>query len=254
MRQFGLIAVLCGLVAGPVLGSSAFTDNFATGVSGASWEVMPGNSFYTILNGDNAHVMGGAGDQSAKQVDADPYIYYMRTKSGAISANAIAAGEKEMLTVYMWDDAQFVSGHPTNQPVAAGVMLSTADGSDFFQVSVNSGAAGGYGYYNWRTSAQGTFSTGVARTQGWHKVQIEVLPYTGTNDVNFYIDDVLVKSGNRKSAAASSSFDQVRLGISVKTYAPFWYDNVNLSVVPEPASLLLVGFAACGLALRRRHA
>jgi hypothetical protein len=253
MAQIRLTVLICGLLAGSTFGANLFTETFPTGVSSGTWEVMPGNIYYTIPTGDNAHVMGGAGDQSAKQVDADPYIYYMRSKSGAMTGSAIPAGQKEVLTVYMWDDDAFHNGHPTNQPVSAGVMLAsyTAGASDFFQISVNSGAAGGYSTYNWRTQSQGTFSTGVARSAGWHKFQIEVLPYTGSGDVKFYIDDVLAGTGNRNSVSSGAAFDQVRLGLSVKTYAPFWYDNVDVSMVPEPASIALLLLGGCAL-LRRR--
>src|SRR5262245_20402072 len=225
------------LIVVPAFATAAvFTDNFDSGVSGSVWEPVPGTNIQ-ILVGDNAHAFG---TQSAKQVDADPFIYYMRNKAGSISTTAVGAGQKEVLTVYMWDDDQFHNGHPTNQPVGAGVMLATTDLGDFYQININFGIAGGYSTYNWRTSGQGTFSTGVARSQGWHNFQIEVLPYTGTNDVKFYIDDALVGTGNRKAAQANSAFDQIRLGISFKTYAPFWYDNVDLSMVPEPISLFLL--------------
>jgi hypothetical protein len=253
MARITLTGLICGLLAGSTLGATLFTETFPTGVSGSTWEVMTGNQYYTIPVGDSAHVMGGAGDQSAKQVDADPYIYYMRSKSGVISTGSVGAGQKEVLTVYMWDDDQFHNGHPTGQPVSAGVMLASWGASDFFQISINSTSGpGGYGYYNWRTQLQGTFSTGVARSQGWHKFQIEVLPYTGSGDVKFYIDDVLAGTGNRNSASSGASFDQIRIGLSVKTYAPFWYDNVDLSMIPEPASILLLGLGLCGLRRRRR--
>ena len=64
------------------------------------------------------------------------------------------------------------------------------------------------------------------------------------------IDDQLAHSGNRKS---DQDLSQIRLGISLKTPgSPFWYDDVNLSMVPEPASLVLLGLGAC--LIRRRRA
>ena len=55
-------------------------------------------------------------------------------------------------------------------------------------------------------------------------------------DAKFYIDDTLAANGERKGNFA---LDSIRLGISVKTPAsPFWYDDVDLTVVPEPASVL----------------
>ena len=52
----------------PALAQTLFTDNFDTGVSGASWQVMVNNANYQILVGDNAHAFGTG---SAKQVQAN---------------------------------------------------------------------------------------------------------------------------------------------------------------------------------------
>lgn len=229
----------------PACAGSIFSDNFDAGVNGSVWEANPAANTY-ILVGDNAHAFGA---QSAKQVQADPFIYYMRTKVGAFPAPAsIGAGLQEILTTWMWDD-NVQSGAQT----MAGVMLANSALTDFYQLQVNSTKS--WTNYCWRTSQDGTFVTSVARSAGWHEFQIVANPYTGSptsGQVKFYIDGVLAAQGSRKG---NYTLDQVRLGISLKTPGSnFWYDNVDVSVVPEPSPLLALGAGFTGLMtlLRRR--
>lgn len=245
MKMYLFLAALLAVsvIAGPACAGTIFSDNFESGVSGSTWEVYPGNVNYQILIGDNAHAIGNG---SAKQVDADPAIYYMRTKSGAFtSPGLLTTGQKEILTTWMFDDNTQRAG------VMAGVMLANFGGLDFYQISVNSTYS--QTNYCWRTSKDSTNVSGIARSQGWHKLQIEVNPYTNNpGDVKFYIDGALASGTGQRTG--DNALDSVRLGISVKTNYPFWYDDVNLSVVPEPASILglltgLIGLA--GIAKRR---
>lgn len=243
---FACAALLLSVTA-PALAQTLFTDDFESGVSGTSWQVMVPNPQYQILYADGSHAFGTL---AARQEQANPFPYYMRTIAGSHPTAGILAGsQKEVFKTYMWDDLNDLNG--SGGQLAAGVMLSsvssgTGAADDFYQININSGAAGGFTQYNWRTAVNGTFSTGVARTQGWHLFEIDVNPYTGgNNDVQFYIDNALVGSGARKvGGGAGDVMDEIRLGISIYSQgSAFWYDNVSLSVVPEPASglLLLLG-------------
>jgi hypothetical protein len=241
MRKF--VALFCAALfvvsfaAVPAGAATIFSDNFESGVSGSVWEAVPGGN---LLVGDNAHALG---TQSAKQVNADPFIYNMRTILGAIpNPGPIVGGTKEVASVMFWDD---LNTSPT--PFGGTIMLAKDGLSDFYQLGVNSAVS--ISNYYMRTSTEGNLATGVARTQGWHELRIEALPYTGNfGDVLFYIDNNLVSNpatfGKRK-VNTGSGFDlnEIRLGLSVKTPgSAFWYDNVSLHIVPEPVSIGLLGF------------
>jgi hypothetical protein len=72
----------------------------------------------------------------------------------------------------------------------------------------------------------------------------------GINDVEFYIDNVLVGTGNRRpNTGTGFNLDEIRLGLSVRTPdSSFWFDNVSLDMVPEPTSVLLFGTGCLALA------
>jgi hypothetical protein len=232
------------------VGSTIFSDNFDAGVSGSVWEAVPATNTF-ILVGDSAHKFGA---QSAKQVNADPFIYNMRTILGAIpNPGPITAGNKEVASVMFWDD---LNTSPT--PFGGTIMLAKDGLSDFYQLGVNSAVS--VNNYYMRTLNDGNLASSVVRTQGWHELRIEVGPYTGNfGDVLFYIDNNLVSNpatfGKRK-ANTGSGFDlnEIRLGLSVKTPgSAFWYDNVSLDVVPEPTSIGLLGIGLVAIPSWRRR-
>jgi len=255
--------ILAGFCAALAIGSilplsaiaaPAFSDDFESGVNSSRW--VPVNAGNSPLVGDSAHTFGS---HSAKQVnaftDGVSDVYYMKTTTSAINTiGTIAPGTKEVAKTMFWDDnVRNDASQDGSTDIRGALMLAGDRGStDFYQLGVNSTVT--VNDYFWRTQAQGNFDTGIARTQGWHELRIEVSPYTGSGDVKFFIDNAPAGTGNRRTAGPVD-MNELRLGISIRTPdAPFWFDNVSLDVVPEPntACMTLVALTFAGAALRRR--
>ncbi|MBI2824908.1 MAG: hypothetical protein HYX69_09510 [Planctomycetia bacterium] len=248
-RYLGSCATLLWLAACvPAMGATLFSDNFDSGVSGANWTLVTAGQ--NLLQGDSAHFFG---TQSAKQVNAfgngTNDVYYMRTQPGTIvTGGGIGPGQKEIAAVQFWDDNIRTDQNGDSSINLGGtIMLANNALSDFYQLGVNSAVS--VNNYYMRTSLGGNVATGVARTQGWHELRIEALPYTGSGDVQFYIDNVLVGSGNRRPNTGSGfDLNEIRLGLSIRTPdSPFWFDNASVSMVPEPSSIVLITLALVGL-------
>jgi hypothetical protein len=252
--EFFCAALTVSLVSSvPAVAVTLFSDNFESGVSGSNWALV--NAGQSLLDGDT----GGhhLGNESAKQVNAFTNgvsdVYYMKTTTTALpTAGTIAPGTVEIAKVQFWDENIRSEQSGDNSLDIRGALMLAGDhaATDFYQLGVNSSVS--VNDYFWRTAAQGSFDTGIARTQGWHELRIDALPYTGANDVKFYIDGVLAATGNRR-AAGPVDMNEIRLGISIRTPdSPFWFDNVSLDMVPEPTSVLLFGTGCFALAGGRR--
>lgn len=254
--SFVCAAIAALLFVSQSIAATLFSDDFETGVSSSTWTqvAVPGQS---LLQGDTGgHHLGA---QSAKQVnafvDGVVDVYYMRNKPGTVSVGIVPSGQREIATVQFWDEnIRTDTSQDGTTSLGGAIMLANSGGSDFYQMGVNSAVS--LSNYYVRTSLGGNVATSVARTQGWHELRIEALPYTGANDVEFYIDNALVGTGNRRpGAGAGFVLDEVRLGLSVRTPdSPFWFDNVSLALVPEPGCLAALSMAliGCGCSRWRR--
>ena len=101
------IGLFLAAAAPALMAANVFFDNFDSGVSGGTWAAVSGANIQ-ILVGDNAHTYGGSA-QSAKQVNADPFIYYMRTINGW-NAGTVQAGQAIVADVKFWDDGTPYNG------------------------------------------------------------------------------------------------------------------------------------------------
>jgi hypothetical protein len=251
--------IVCSISSIPAMAVSIFSDNFESGVNSSStWAVVTAGQ--SLLDGDT----GGhhLGNQSAKQVNAFTNgvtdVYYMKTQTGAFTnPGPVAAGTREIATVQFWDEnIRTDQSGDSAIDIKGGLMLAGDHAStDFYQIGVNSPTS--VTNYFVRTQAEGLVATSVARTQGWHELRIEVYPWTGgVGDVQFYIDGANVNPagfGKRRTLGAVD-MNEIRLGLSARTPdSPFWFDNVSLDVVPEPASigLLVIGCLAIPSCCRR---
>ncbi len=88
------------------------------------------------------------------------------------------------------------------------------------------------------------------RSAGWHKLAIEVLPYTGSNDLNFYVDGVLKKTASQPSSAANSTVRRTYLGFNYKTNQPVYWDDITLESTAPAAPTGVSGAALSATSIR----
>lgn len=94
------------------------------------------------------------------------------------------------------------------------------------------------------------------RSTGWHNLMVEISTDDGLSaDFAFYVDGILAEQvSNVGTEAQLRSYDSVRLGSGYSNADnAAWYDNFNVSVVPEPSVAGLWLAAAIALACRRRR-
>ena len=83
-----------------------------------------------------------------------------------------------------------------------------------------------------------------ARSIGWHKLQIEILPHTGANDVRFYLDSAQAATGSQPAGAASANLKRMYIGFNYSSNGDVYYDDVTFD---SPAPAAPSGLAGSGL-------
>lgn len=244
MKHILSVVVLCTLVV-PAMAAPNFFDNFENGVQGSIWAKWSGSN-QEILQSDPSHNLTPGGSKAARAVSADPAAYSAYADFG--STNGFVRAQ-----VYVFEDFSNNGTNPA-QPITNMLCLIGDTGgavgfsADYLQVGVVPfWPTTGSKSYGSRTMATGygTPTTTVPRKAGWTKLAIEADAGVGSQ-VRYYVDDVLITTGTRSAA----NLRWVRLGNNSKSYENFWYDNV--SVTPEPASLMLLALG--GIAVLRRRA
>lgn len=255
MHRGLLVLAAFALAVTPALAVPNLFDDFENGVGGdivyAPWGNVSGDP--TTPNGINNLVTTAtnehsvSGIRSARVSASDPAAWNGYTDFGATAGSVYAE-------VWVFED---LSDPGTVNPVTNMLSLYGDSGTnnpgaftDYLQLGVVPFYPAGSQGYGWRTASGGinNASPAVGRKAGWTKLAIDADALADGGQVRFYIDGSLVGTSVR---AAGVDLRWVRIGNNSKSYENFWYDD--LRVVPEPASLLLLGLGGC-LVLRRRIA
>ena len=244
-----------------------FSDNFETGVSGSVWTKWTGAND-NLLTGDTSHNHTPAGNQAARAHASDPAQWNGYADFGT---TPVPNGQFLRADVYLFEDFNNNGTNPA-QPVTNMLALigdtggAVGFGTDYLQVGVVPFWPGGSQTYGFRTryndtGALGIINSGISRKPGWTKLSIEVDPYSTGGAARFFVDDALIGSSYRSGGnggafgLSQTNLRWVRLGNNSKTYENFWYDDVSVNLVPEPASAMLLGLGGVvlGGALSRRR-
>jgi hypothetical protein len=253
-RRSVLLSLAIALAPFASVFGTSFSDTFESGVSSSIWTVWGGgpspNGINNLLTADTAHNITPAGAQSARAWASDPAAWNGYADFGATAGSLRA-------DVYLYEDFS-TPGTDPSQPVTCMLSLYGDSGSgpeaftDYLQLGVVPFYPGGSVTYGFRTAyndanSLGIVDTGVSRKAGWTKLSIQVDSVADGGQVQFFIDDLLVGSSFRQGV----DLRWVRLGNNSKSYEDFWYDDVT--VVPEPASVMLLGLGGFALAAFERR-
>ncbi|NLN75592.1 MAG: hypothetical protein GX139_04735 [Armatimonadetes bacterium] len=88
------------------------------------------------------------------------------------------------------------------------------------------------------------------RSAGWHKFTIEILPYTGSNDLKFYVDGALKLTTNQPASVANTVLRRAYLGYNYTPNQPTYWDDITLESTAPAAPTNVSGTALSTTSIR----
>ena len=222
--QGSLLVVALLLATSPAFGEILFDDNFDTDTVGANPVAEVGT--WTFWNGSNVLVADAA---DPGPVSSPNYLTVIRDAGVDGGAYANFTGQSDPNDVVRAEFDWY------------------ANGAYSAQIQFLSPAGGYFTYFSLANDGTVTSGANVVKqvdTEEWHNIAIEYSPTATTCDV--FIDNVL-EGDDVGVAGAGSNFGQILFYTTSTTGATTHYDNVQVSIVPEPSSVALLLSGLVGL-------
>ncbi len=170
--------------------------------------------------------------------DAEPLVFSLDMYLCPLGAGSLWNGARHFVELRGYSGDAYGSGSLQNI-LALGLNNASSDAfsNQWFQGRVWLGS-------EWVSLDENPLTPG--RSAAWHNLKAVIKSST----VDFYVDGVLAETEAR---ANSYGFDTVVLGSDLTANGQqVWVDNVRVEVVPEPATLALLGLGGLALLRRRR--
>ena len=219
-----------------------FQDGFA---NLNNWVLDPGvsgNVLPTLTTAKNHGSITGANSMYISG-DVPHWIYH------DFSPNLTSGGYRSgVLSGWMWDNAI------SNMRMAFRVYMYDAAGNNktMYWIGVTNGNPPNIPlrYIGAVLDNGWTYYDLGARTEGWHKLSIEVLPYTGSNDLKFYVDGALKLTTNQPASAASATVKRTYLGYNYTPNQETYWDDIQFDSVAPAAPTNVSGAALSATSIR----
>ena len=240
LPSFTGTAVLIGVLATQAAsGQILFSDNFNSYTDDTSlltsWSRVSGTTASIFLTPDPVN----SGNQTIEQTTAAGRLRHV--VSGVVpTASSPLSFSFDFYDPNGGTASGRVFGEIRNSASATGLFAAGVYNS------VNLGTLDITKYQARALDSGGWIQLSTARSVGWHNFRFEI----GGNTASLYIDNILVPEFASLTYAGNVTYDWLHIGSALTGSTEGYFDNVTLSIVPEPsaAALALIGL---GILARR---
>ncbi len=229
----------------PVQSQTVFSDNFNSYANDASLLTV-----WTRVTGTAADIGLAPDPDPANLFGQGIYESITAGRIRRVLPAGIAATDAAPL-VFAFDLYDVNGG--TNSGRAYGELRNSATASGLFAAgiynAVNTGTYDVTRYQARDLDSGGWIQLAAARSIGWHHFEFTI---RGTS-VDLKVDGTLDPNFTGRTWGGGTLYDWINIGSGLSGNSGANFDNVSLSLVPEPSAIVLGLLGAAGLRLRRRQ-